>query len=114
MMLQYFNCLDFTNCDNLDRQVLITIMTTIYSGSQLCEPTALWWFEWYFLDALARSDYKNMSFTDHFEHFLNPEWTQENSFCMDGEPPIGSTEVYAGYHGLGFILNSKEKIHSER
>lgn len=93
---------------------MIAMLTTMHAAYQICWPDTIWWLERYFYYKLLGSDYKNMSFTDHLEHYLNQNWTEENSFCMDGEPSLGPTEVHAGALGLCFILNSKEKIYSQR
>lgn len=90
------------------------MLPTIQAAIQICETYNIRWIENDFMKELMQTDYKYMSFTDHLEHFLNPEWTKENSFCMDGVKFFGSTEAYAGYSGLCFILNAKEKVYSSR
>lgn len=85
-------------------------MTTVHAGCNICEQSWLPWFEAYYRNELERSDYANMSFATHLEHFLDPEWTAKYSFCMDGEE-MGPTEAYVGNLGLCFFVNSKQKIY---
>lgn len=115
LLLKYVQCLGYAKiCNNLDPLSLMVMLPTIHAAIQICETYNLPWIESYFLHELRRADYKNMSFADHLEHFLNPKWTEENSFCMDDGQNFGSTEVYTKFSGLCFVLNSNEKIYNQR
>lgn len=89
-------------------------MATYYAGCRICDLEVVPTIERKFFYELLGSDYKNVSFTEHLEHYSNPNWTEENSFCMDDDFSFGSMEVYSEVQGLCFILNSPEKIYSER
>lgn len=89
-------------------------MTSIHAGLNICDPEDVYFIENDFINELIQTNYKNMSFGNHLEHFLNLNWTEENSFCMDGEPKVGLTEVYIAQPGICFVLNSKENIFSQR
>lgn len=93
---------------------MLAMMTTVHAGSFICDPGLLPWLEDEFYSELDRTDYKNMSFADHLEHYLNPKWTEECSFCINGESREMPTEAYTGRYGLCFILNAEEKIYSPR
>lgn len=114
LLSRYLGCLYINDCGSLDRHALLSMMTTIRAGVQMCESRTNQWIENNFVNELVRSDYKNMSFADHLEHFLNPNWTEENSFCMDGGQREAPTQVLVKQSGLCFILNSKENIYSQR
>lgn len=115
LLNQYVQCLGYAKiCNNIERQSLMTILPTIHATIRICESYNIRWIENDFMNELLRSDNKNMSFTDHLEYFLKTKWTEENSFCTDDGTNFESTEVYAGYSGLCFILNAKEKIYSQR
>lgn len=100
-------------CDGINRQALMTMMTTIHSAVQLCDSQKVPWIETNFKNELLWSDFKNMSVSDHLEYFLNPKWTEDNSFCMDDGLKAKPNEVYVE-QGICFILNSEENIYSQR
>lgn len=115
LLFQYVQCLGSAKtCKNIDRETLMTMLPTFHAGLQICETYNLKWFESDFLTELLRSDSKNMSFADHLENYLSPNWTEENSFCMDDGLEVRTSEIYMGEKGLCFFLNLKERLHSER
>lgn len=113
VLLQYLDCLKFQICDGIDRQALMTMMTTIHFGFQMCNGKSADWIENNFGNELLWSDYKNMSVSDHLQYFLNRNWTEEISFCMDGELSDEPMEVMVD-QGICFILNAEEKIYTQR
>lgn len=113
LMYQYFQCLVLQTCDYDGQEAIMSILSTIHAGCQICEKNVAWEIEKYFLFKLLGSDYKNVSFSDHLEHYLNPSWTEQNSFCMDGISAFESAEAYV-HEGLCFILNSKKTFFSQR
>lgn len=115
ILIGYVECLMFGMCKNCDIQNLWPIMSTIYAGAQIClTEIVLGWFENNFLNLLIRTDFENMSFADHLEHYLNRQWVEENSFCLDGKSKLGAAEVFAEKNGLCFYTNSVEKIYTRR
>lgn len=85
-------------------------MATIHAGAMVCNDDWRTWIEDYFERDLKYSDYKNMSFADHLEHFLHPNWTDSISFCMDGRE-LGPTEAYSDDNGVCFFVNAKDEVY---
>lgn len=92
----------------------MTILATIYAGAEICDPQAAWWIKYYFYLELEKLNYDNISYAQRLEHYLNPKWAEENSFCMDGGLSTRPNEVYVREEGICFILNSEERIYSPR
>lgn len=114
VMFKEMKCLRERVCDTLSYEHLLATLSTFYAGCLICTKSQLPGIETHLNVALRSSDYKNMSFTDHLEHYLDTNWDDVNSFCMDGQPEVWTTEAYAGTKGLCFILNSKDKIFNQQ
>lgn len=86
-----------------------SLVPSMYAACQICEPDDLLYYEYHFYDILKNLP-SNLSLTEHFEHFLSPNWTEEFSFCMDGRK-LGVVEAYSESVGLCLFINSEKEIH---
>lgn len=79
----------------------------------ICYPNVVERLERYFMARLRASDFKNTSITDHLENYLVGDWTDESSFCLDGQQDLIATEAYIGYKGLCFVINARDRTFNQ-
>lgn len=109
-----YGCLHNQFCDKVDLESVMAMLTSIHAVCKICDARAAAWIKYYYYLELEKTIYAKESFAERLEHYLNPKWVEENSFCLDGELSTRPNEVYVRDEGICFILNSKERIYSPR
>lgn len=93
---------------------LLAEITSIYAAAIVCYSSSVEALATSFQALLRGADYRNSSITDRLEHSSNTEWSNENSFCMNGHQNLSPTEAYASHKGLCFIIHNGNRIFNQK
>lgn len=100
------DCLLKDKCDGLNHSDVLSQIQSLKAGSWACQRFMdLKMLENDFPLELLLTDYRNKTLIDHLQKFLDPAWSEQNSFCMEGRDDLQLQESLAWIGGLCFTLN---------
>lgn len=110
------DCLLKNKCEGLIRSEVLSEIHALKAGCLACRSQSdLAELESTFQLELLLSDYRNKTYIDYFHKFFDPAWSEQNSFCFNGQNDVHLQENLAWNSALCFTFNfPKEDLYEEK
>lgn len=100
------DCLLKNKCEGVNRSDVLSEIHSLKAGCLACRSESdLAALENTFQLELLLTDYRNKTYIDYFQNFMDPAWSEQNSFCYEGRGEVKLQENLAWHNALCFTFN---------